>query len=77
MATMSADSKKLKELGLIKPCKAPKKTPAKPPILAPKQKAVNFTVTWFNPNGWQESFLELYKALLILVLLTFLNRHSL
>ena len=28
MATMSADSKKLKELGLIKPCKAPKKTPA-------------------------------------------------
>ena len=24
-----------------------------PPILAPKQKAVNFTVTWFKPKDWQ------------------------
>src|SRR5579883_332510 len=53
IARMIADWMKLKLSGLMKPCRAPKKQPAKPPNMAPMAKAESFTLVALMPSARQ------------------------
>src|SRR5207248_9529539 len=53
MASTSADSWKVKDSGLIKPCRVAKKAPAKPPNMAPVANAVSLVVVVLMPRARQ------------------------
>jgi len=53
MARMMADSRKTKDSGLTKPCRAAKKAPAKPPNMAPMANAVSFVFVVLMPSERQ------------------------
>ena len=53
MATIIADSMKVKLSGLTNVCFVAKKAPAKPPNIAPIAKAVNFVLVGFTPKDLQ------------------------
>ena len=53
MATIIADSIKVKLSGLTNVCFVAKKAPAKPPNIAPIAKAVNFVLVGFTPKDLQ------------------------
>ena len=53
MARMIADSLKVKDSGEMKPCRAAKKTPAKPPSMAPSAKAESLMLVTFMPIALQ------------------------
>ena len=53
IASTSADSWKVKDSGLMKPCRVAKNDPAKPPNMAPMAKAVSLVVTVLMPSERQ------------------------
>src|SRR5712675_2085716 len=53
IASTSADSWKVKDSGLMKPCRVAKKAPAKPPNMAPVANAVSFVVVVLMPSARQ------------------------
>src|SRR5581483_3024458 len=53
MATIIADSMKVKDSGEMKPWRAAKKEPANPPNIAPMAKAVSFVLVVFTPSERQ------------------------
>ena len=53
IASTSADSWKVKDSGLIKPCRVAKNAPAKPPNIAPVANAVSFVVVVLIPSARQ------------------------
>ena len=53
MARMVADSMKVKDSGEMKPCRAAKNAPAKPPNMAPIAKAVSLVLVVLMPSERQ------------------------
>ncbi len=53
IANTSADSWKVKDSGLMKPCRVAKNAPAKPPNMAPVANAVSFVVVMLMPSARQ------------------------
>src|ERR1700755_2713901 len=53
MASTSADSWKVKDSGLMKPCRVAKNAPAKPPNIAPVANAVSLVVVVLMPSARQ------------------------
>src|ERR1700704_1155223 len=53
IASTSADSWKVKDSGLMKPCRVAKKAPAKPPNMAPVANAVSLVVVVLMPSARQ------------------------
>ncbi|MCY1529687.1 hypothetical protein D9M68_648470 [compost metagenome] len=53
MARMIADSMKVKDCGLTRPCRAAKKLPAKPAKQAPRVKAESLIAVGFMPSARQ------------------------
>ena len=53
IASTSADSRKVKDSGLMKPCRVAKNAPAKPPNMAPMANAVSLVVVVLMPSARQ------------------------
>ena len=53
IASTSADSWKVKDSGLMKPCRVAKNAPAKPPNIAPVANAVSLVVVVLMPSARQ------------------------
>ncbi len=53
IASTSADSWKVKDSGLMNPCRVAKKAPAKPPNIAPVANAVSLVVVVLMPSARQ------------------------
>ena len=53
IASTKADSPKVKNSGLMKPCRVAKKAPAKPPNIAPMANAVSLVMVVLMPSARQ------------------------